>query len=54
MNSKIIETGSDSRVKLLSGVKQLADAGWQSSPEGKPLMATNSSLEERLHYVSLD
>ena len=26
--------------------KQLADAGWQFSPEGKPLMSTNNSFDE--------
>ncbi len=34
--------------------KQLAEAGWQSSPEGNPLIATPSSLDETLHYVSVD
>ncbi len=34
--------------------KQLADAGWQFSPEGKPLMSTNNSFDEFLHYRSID
>jgi len=34
--------------------KQLADAGWQFSPEGKPLVSTNNSFDEFLHYRSVD
>ncbi len=34
--------------------KQLADSGWQFSPEGKPLMSTNNSFDEFLHYRSID
>ena len=34
--------------------KQLADAGWQFSPEGKPLISTNNSFDEFLHYKSVD
>jgi len=34
--------------------KQLADAGWQFSPEGKPLMSTSNSFDELLHYGSVD
>ena len=34
--------------------KQLADAGWQFSPEGKPLMSRNNSFDEFFHYKSVD
>ena len=34
--------------------KQLADAGWQFSPDGKPLISTNNSFDEVLHYKSVE
>tara|TARA_B100000700_G_scaffold1469_1_gene1876 strand:- start:1703 stop:4723 length:3021 start_codon:yes stop_codon:yes gene_type:complete len=34
--------------------KQLADAGWQLSPEGKSLLSTASSYDDMLHYRSID